>query len=153
MLSLFLLASLATASAAEHRLAVGVGGHASTGLRTQLPVVGIEGSLGWTLQGERSGLRVELHDVVGWTNNGAANLPGVRLGWTALWGDGGVHPYTVVGLGGYLTDALPALPILWLEGGVELAGERTFLQLGPDVYGLPPFFVGGGLHATAGVRL
>jgi len=147
---LLLVALLGLAAAAEHELGVAVGGHGSLGLKTRIVVTGAEGGPVYRLQGEeRSALQVEAQDLWGTTASGPVHLLGLKVGWSRQWGDGDLRGYSLVSLGGYLNDILPVLPVLWVEGGVELGADRIRWRVGPEVYSLPPFFVGGGLRVTA----
>ena len=148
-----LLAFLSTGHAAEHRLGVAAGGHASTGLKTHLPVYGAEGGLSYTLQGDKNGLHVELQDIYGVSPSGPAHLPGLRLGWSRLYGQSATRAYSVLGAGAYLNDVLPLLQVLWVEGGVELDRDALAIHMGPQIYALPPFFVGGGARLTVSYKL
>lgn len=151
MLALSLLSPNAHAGW-EHRVSLSSGATASVGLKTALPVYGADGALTWTALHGRHGVRVELRDMVATSEGLPANLPGLGLSWTASWGQGTWRAYHALGAGGYLNDVLPVLPIVHLEGGVERVGERLVLQAGPQALALPPFFVGGGLRLTVGLR-
>ena len=147
---------IGAAQAVSHEWGGGVGAHASTGLRTGIPVVGTHGALLYRLQGDgASGLQIEAHDLWGTTASGSAHLVGIKVGWSRDWGEeeASRQVYSLVSMGGHLSDVLPVLPTLWLETGVEIAGEGIRWRVGPELYGLPPFFVGGGLRVTATVGM
>ena len=140
-----------TAFASGSAWGVAVGGHGSIGLKTQIPVTGIEGGLVYRWQEETGvGIQIELQDVWGLTSWSSVHLLGIKVSGTRLWGDtSGVHRfYSTAGLGGYVNDVMPVLPLLWLETGLEVDTGSMSWRLGPTLYGLPPFFVGGGLRLT-----
>jgi len=148
-----LLYILATATAAQHDLGLAIGGHTSQGLRTQISVTGVEGSLVYRLQSEgHSGLQLELHDLWGSSPSGPAHLLGIKAGWTRSWGTD-EKIYSLLGLGGYANEVLPVLPILFMEAGLELGEGALRWRIGPELYALPPFFIGGGLRVTATTTL
>jgi hypothetical protein len=145
---------IGTAGAVSHEWGAATGGHASVGLRTRLSVLGAEGAIVYRLRGQGpSALQIEAHDLWSSSPSGSEHLLGLKLGWSRDWGTDRAsrHPYTLVSLGGHVSDVLPVLPTLWLEAGVDLAGEDRNWRVGPLLYGLPPFFVGGGLRVTVTV--
>jgi len=146
-----LFALFGVASAAQHHLGVAIGGHASQGIKTKIGVQGADMSLVVRRQGDGpSGVQLELHDVWSMSPSGAANLIGIKAGWTRKWG---AKTYSLIGAGGYANEVMPVLPILWTEAGVELGHGALRWRVGPEIYSLPPFFVGGGLRVTATTSL
>jgi hypothetical protein len=114
--------------------------------------MGADGAIVYRLRGEGpSALQIEAHDLWSSSPSGSEHLLGMKLGWSRDWGRASRHVYSLVGIGGHVSDVLPVLPTLWLEAGIDLAGEDSNWRIGPALYGLPPFFVGGGLRVTATV--
>ena len=152
-----LIIVIGAAAASSHEWGVSAGVHGSVGTRTGLPVMGPEVSLIYRRQGQgRSGLQIELQDLWSVHRTGSSHLLGTKLGWTRDWGDraSGRQGYSFVGVGGYSSELLSVLPILWLETGIEWRAGSHHWRLGPELYMLPTVFVGSGLRVsvTSGER-
>ena len=140
------------ALSAEPGVMLTAGADASIGLRTGLSGVGTHAGLAFELGGEHNAVHLEPRVYAAWVRGGLGVLPGAYVGWTHIYGEGGLRGYSLVGVGGYHSDVLPVMPVLALSGGLELEGDRLFGRVGPHVFTLPPFFVGGGVEATCGLR-
>lgn len=138
------------AQAVELGALLTVGGDLSTGLRTGLDGRGGHAGLAFEVGGPRNALHIEPRAYVAWVRGTPGALPGVALGWTHRYGEADLHPYTLVGLGGYRSEVLPVLPVVSLSGGVEWRQEHVFVRGGLHGFTLPPFFVGGGVEASVG---
>ena len=130
---------------------VAIGGHGSVGSKTGISVVGIDGGLVYRRQHDSgAGMQLEAQDLWGNGPSGAVHLLGIKLSGFRVWGEESRsrRPYASIGLGGYANDVLPVLPILWMEAGIQWEQEQLVWRVGPTAYGLPPFFLGGGLRVT-----
>jgi hypothetical protein len=148
-----LLFLLGTASATDHALGLSIGSHTSQGLKTQISVTGFEGSLVYQRRGDgTSGVQIELQDLWSDSPSGPAHLLGVKVGWTKNW-TADEKIYSLLSVGGYANEILPVLPILFMETGLKLGEGALRWRVGPELYALPPFFIGGGLRVTATTSL
>ena len=144
------------ASAGVHEVGLAAGSASSIGLKTRIPVHGVGGSVVYRYRGEgRSGLQLEFQDLWQSTNSGREHLLGFKSSWTRIWSSEGAPRtvYSQVGLGGYSSDVLPVLPILWLEAGLGFDAGPLHWRVGPELYSLPPIFVGGGLRVSTSLAI
>lgn len=140
------------ALAAEPGVLLTAGGDASIGLRTGLIGGGTHVGVAFEIGGEHNAFHLEPRLYAEWVQEAVGVLPGAYLGWTHRYGEGSLRGYSLVGVGGYRSEVLPVLPMLALSGGLELGGDRWFGRVGPHLFTLPPFFVGGGVEASCGLR-
>lgn len=131
------------AHAAEHRLGLSGTLDRSSGLVTQIPRMGAHLGATYVLGGEKNGFQAEL-SFQQYTAYGIwERFPALSLSWAHAWGEQEVHGYHALGAGvaltGLMPDALsPALPMIRLEGGVEMERERLWFRGGLAAFAVVP---------------
>lgn len=155
-----LLSSLLSgeARALEQQVGATVALDGSTGLITRIPRLGMHGGLAYTVGGAQNAFQLDVQ-LQSYTAYGLwEQFPALSLSWSHGWGEGELRPYHALGAGVALTGVMetalaPALPMLRLEGGVELQREHLWGRLGLAGFAVVPGpTLGGGPKLTIGAH-